>query len=172
MVTEKIILFLGISWVIIMSGFLANRLLVLSTGFYYWPTLGLIAYLILLCLGLKEQKFILPILLFLVFPLALFLDTILGSAAFGYYAIGFLLGNLFFLSSLSFTNINNQPTQLIDILIFLIAFWIIGPVCFIKFINPTVFNYNLTNALIHLVTDFVFCFFIIKKIKPYFLKYV
>ncbi len=167
----RIILFV-IGWAIIVGGFLANRMLVLLTGFYYWPTLSLIAYLILLCLGLKEQKLILPILFFLAFPLVLFLDTILGSAAFGYYAIGFLLGNLFFFGSLSLTNINNEPTQLIDIFIFLILFWVIGPILFIKFINPIVSDYNFIAAFIHFIIDFFFCFLIVKKAKPYFLKHV
>jgi len=51
-------------------------------------------------------------------PLTLLLDAWLGAAAFGYYATGFLLGNIFILESLVLANIKTEPTQLIDIFIF------------------------------------------------------
>ncbi|HPS28229.1 MAG TPA: hypothetical protein PLX10_00150 [Candidatus Paceibacterota bacterium] len=162
----KILLF-TIGWAIIFGGFVINRSLVSSTGFYYWPTISLVTYLVVLCLGLKERNFILPVVFLLMVPLAFFLDTLLGAAAFGYYATGFFLGSLFILESLVLANIKTEPTQLIDIFIFLICFWIVGPILFIKFINPLVSTYNFTAALIHLVVDFSCCFIVLKLIKPY-----
>lgn len=170
-IQKKILLFI-IGWVIILGGFVVNRGLINSTGFYYWPTLSLITYLVILCLSLKDRNLIFPVVFLLMVPLTLLLDAWLGAAAFGYYATGFLLGNIFILESLVLANIKTEPTQLIDIFIFLICFWIIGPLLFIHFINPLTFAYNFTTALIHLVIDFSCCFVAIKLIKPYSAKYV
>ena len=165
-IQAKVLLFV-IGWTIILGGIVINRSLVNSTGFYYWPTISLIAYLVILCVGLGERTLTLPTVSLLIVPLALFLDTWLGAGAFGYYATGFLFGSLFILESLVLTNIKTVPTQLIDIFIFLVCFWIIGPILFTNFINPVISTYNFKVALIHLIIDFSCCAIVIKLIKSY-----
>ena len=70
----KILLF-TIGWAIILGGFVINRSLANSTGFYYWPTISLITYLVVLCLSLKERNLIFPVVFLLMVPVALFLDA-------------------------------------------------------------------------------------------------
>ncbi|HPR91294.1 MAG TPA: hypothetical protein PK547_00975 [Candidatus Paceibacterota bacterium] len=164
-IRAKVLLFV-IGWAVILGGILINHSLVGLTGFYYWPTVSLIAYLVVLCFGLGERDLIFPVVFLMMVPLTIFLDTWLGAAAFGYYAIGFLVGNLFILGSLVLANIKTVPTQLIDIFIFLSCFWIVGPFLFTNFINPLISNYNFITACIHLVVDFSCCFIVIKLIKP------
>jgi hypothetical protein len=170
-IQERILLFI-IGWGVIMGGIFVNRFLVFSTGIYYFPTISLITYLILLCLGLKDKRLIIPILLFLTIPLTLLIDTLLGAAVFGYYATGFLLGNMCFFGSLLFINIHNESTQLINIFIFLVFFWIMGPAIFINFISHEGLNYNFLIATIHLIVDFCISFFVVKIVIAYLPKNV
>jgi hypothetical protein len=168
---EKLFLFLA-GWFLLIGAFWLNSFLVNVTEFVYWPTLFLVVYLTFLCFTFKKPNLFLLTLWFLILPLSLVVDTLSGSPTFGYYATGLLLGSLFFLFSLSFTNINNRSTQLINVSVFLIFFWIIGPLIFIKLLEPTIVGYNFLGAAIHCLIDFITCFFATKLVKTSSLKYV
>ena len=170
-VKEKLFLFLA-SWLILIGAFWFNYFLISITGFPYWPTLFLVVYLMLLCLNFKKQGLFLPTMWVLIFPLSIVVDAWGGAPAFGYYATGLLLGSLFFLFSISFTNINNHSTQLINIAVFLLFFWFIGPLIFIKLIEPTLFGYNFLGATIHFIIDFGSSCLVTKLVRAPLLKYV
>jgi hypothetical protein len=168
---NKTINFLA-GWAFLVGAFWLDYFLIRLTGFYYWPTLFLTVYLISLCLYLKEHKLFWPVIIILILPLSLIIDYWSGAPAFGYYATGFLLGSLCFLISLSFTNIQNRSSQLINIGVFLIFFWLIGPLIFTSIIDSTLWGYNFWGGAIHLFIDFGICLIATKLIKSSFGKNV